>query len=236
MRKDNTMSSLTGDLNDNAFVLATEVVTAISNAIEEETGQRPSLEELCEVLVWGLRSCSTPVLRDIDPQAVVALLPKLRTGKRKVTSLNPGDVVAIPSASGGYRLAVFIVKNQNGWALGVLRGRHTLRPNRVPENPDFVEPVFYVHNEGIQTGRWPIVGHAPRLLTLLPARPEVYYDKNAAKLKLDVGPFRGARDAAKFVFRHVSEAEARRVGLLDGSYQAVWLREEFERYLDKADG
>lgn len=38
------------DLNDHCFSLATELLVDLCEAFEEETGQKPTLAEVCELL------------------------------------------------------------------------------------------------------------------------------------------------------------------------------------------
>jgi len=41
-------------LNDNCFVVATAAIVDVCDAVKDETGSLPTLENLCEILTWGL--------------------------------------------------------------------------------------------------------------------------------------------------------------------------------------
>lgn len=227
------------NLNDNVFALATELLAQLSDEVEREAGRRPTLEEMCELLTWGFRSCNGRLLSDHDPLDLAGLKPVMPPKRARVKELAPGDIVAVPSANGGYHLIVFLVSNRVGWGFGILRGRFALRPPKFgADSPAIVSPPVYTHPEPIKTGRWPVIGHAPELVKLFPARPEVYYEASESnrRLKLDVGQFGSAADPDTLRMRHVSQEEAEEVGLLDGRYRATYLGKLLEEYLDRVAG
>jgi hypothetical protein len=61
------------DLSDNAYVCATQLLVDLCRQFEEEIGEKPTLEELCNLLMWGLRSCSADTLKDINTCNITAL-------------------------------------------------------------------------------------------------------------------------------------------------------------------
>ncbi len=80
-------------------------------------------------------------------------------------------------------------------------------------------------------GTWPVVGHDEGLLAAFPSEPEIYHWPDPTWP--GIGEF-GSAETAADVRRDISEAEAREVGLLDGTYCQVYLEEELQAKL--ADG
>jgi len=78
--------------------LVSHACREISDAVAEELGRRPSLNELCQVLVWGLREAGEDVISDVHPGRIEALTIQLR--KAKTERIKPGDVVAVPGSEG----------------------------------------------------------------------------------------------------------------------------------------
>jgi hypothetical protein len=169
---------------------------------------------------------------------VRGLKPLVRPGGKAKPKLVPGDVVAVPSATGGHHLIVFIRTDSAGPWFGIVRGKYPLRPPQFERPPEIVKPLFYTHAEPIRTGRWIVVGQAPELLRLFPPKPEIYYANDAfhKKLKLDIGPHGSAADPDTLQMRHISEQEAREVGLMDGTYRASYLGKLLEKHLDAVAG
>jgi hypothetical protein len=85
-----------------------------------------------------------------------------------------------------------------------------------------------VHTEEslAKDGTWKVVLHDEALLASFPADPEVFHKPNAWP-GIDTGEF-GAAETAGGPLRMIDEAEAREVGLLDGTYRqtrpAVYLQ------------
>ena len=70
--------SLIDELNDNCFVLTTGFFAEICQEIENEAGRKPTLDELCELLTWGLWGVSSEILEDIDVADVLQIVAKRR--------------------------------------------------------------------------------------------------------------------------------------------------------------
>src|SRR5690242_11586627 len=117
MRKSERLIS---SLNDSCFVHAGECLRGLCQMIEKESGIKPSLNDLCEILAAALRCCSPDMLSDVDVQAVEKLTAEVAP-HRKV-SLKPGDVLAVPREKGGYYFIIYVTSNQFGHAFGMFGG------------------------------------------------------------------------------------------------------------------
>ncbi len=78
-------------------------------------------------------------------------------------------MVAIPAEKGRYFFTLVLTRNQFGVAYGLFHGRH---PLRMPVKGTRTERHFYSSDELVTAGRWRIVGHDERLLSLFPSEPE----------------------------------------------------------------
>jgi hypothetical protein len=245
------MSTL-DDLNDHCFSLATELLVDLCDAFEEETGHKPTLAEVCELLAWGFRGCSADLLKDINPFQVVALKAKV-SGKGKIRSM-PGDVVAIPAGRGEHYLAVYLGRFRGpfGHAFGVILGRHRLRP----PTPDW-EPAVYrrpvcTEIQPISSGRWKVLAHRPDFLARFPPYPEHFHRKSDFPDDPRIGPFGSAEAPTEYegergregvvdystgtetcVLRHLSREEAEAIGLEAGDFFQNGLEEEFLAFLHR---
>jgi len=223
--------SLIDDLNDNSFALATEYIASLSREIEDETGEKPTLEELCDLLAWGLRSCSADILKDADPANVTAVRATLaRKGK---VVLKPGDLIAIPAeVRSGCYLALFIVTNGFGYAYGLFEGRHNKKPLSRASHLKPLQYPIYSGRAFVANGRWQIIGNYPHLLPLFPSVPELFHSKRDNENNPKIGSF-GSGESPNNALRQLSEAEARTLGLLDGSYRQCLLEQEIEALLNR---
>jgi hypothetical protein len=171
-------------------------------------------------------------LADVDGAKLRAL--KAEAVTRRGIALVPGDVVAIPVESGGFRLAVFITRNRIGTALGMFEG--VTRSGRLEESvirrPRGL-PVYTGENL-IRNGTWAVVGHAEDLLDLFPADPEIYHRPRTAS-GADLGEH-GAAETASGQLRMLDADEAERVGLQDGSYRQTYLAEFLQKVLSDEIG
>ncbi|MDX1966896.1 MAG: hypothetical protein SFV23_06980, partial [Planctomycetaceae bacterium] len=233
--------SLIDQLDDHCFVLATEHIAALCAAIESEAGEKPTLDELCELLTWGIRSCSADLFSDTDPSNVLQLIAKVR--KRGKTRPQVGDVIAIPAEAGGYWLTCYLgLIGHYGHGFGLVRGRHPLRAIPADWQPQIVPPVIFAALDGLSVGQWKVVGHSSTLRARFPEHPEAYQLTNLphyARIPGDVigavaiaesaDSYAGRRHEDDIVdlspyfggtcfVRRLSAAEAAEIGLLDGSY------------------
>src|SRR4030095_346414 len=148
--------SRVSELNDNCFVLATELVAGLCAEFHDEIGSYPTIAELTELLACGIQSCSKDILADIDPQSVSALTPRI-TRKSKVR-LSQGDVIAVPTGDGAHYLLLYLgTFGGFGHAFGPLRGRVLSRPlsSRFAPSP-LARPIF-TGIRSLISGRWKVI-------------------------------------------------------------------------------
>jgi len=229
--------SLVDEMDDHLFVLASHSIAELCREAERGTGRKLTIDELCELLTWAVRSCGDG-LADVNVENLEALEPKLR--RRGKVTVRPGDVVAIPRAGDekDVYLAVYITSNKRfGHAFGVLRGHHPLKPfrNDPGRKPSALPLPIYTTLHGVASGRWPVVGHAPDLLALFPSQPEIYHHKKYNQENHRIGPF-GAAESPTGELRNLTEQEARDVGLLSDEYTQTMVPEELEAKLRRTLG
>lgn len=220
--------SVIDDIDDHGFVLATELIVELCQEVEKLAGQKPTIDDLCELLTWGLRGCSLDLLADVNTSNVLRIEAKLK--KRGKITLKPGDIVAIPAKDGGWHLVVFITKNRFGFAYGILLGRHALKPPSPQWQPEALAHPIYSGQRAVASGRWQVVGNNPDLLALFPSDPPIYHSKMSWPNEDQIGPF-GSAESASDRLRPISKQEAKEVGLLTGEYRCVLMEDEFEEFL-----
>lgn len=222
--------SLIEGLNDNCFVLATAYLKELSQAVEDETGQKPTLDEMCELLTWGLKGCSADILADTDPRNVATLKPV--AARRPKINLTRGDVIAIPASNGEFFLVVFLTKNA-GLAFGIVDGTHRIRPIDDNWNPKTLKHAVYSGDRLLREGRWRVVGRCEHICERFPDEPDMYLDAASHNESFPDNPTKyGVALLAGGATRHVSEQEAREVGLLTGDYEQHYDGSRFEKYLE----
>ncbi len=248
------VTSRTGDLNDNCFSLATELVVELCRAFEEEIGDKPTIAELCEILYWGIRSSAPDVLKDINVDGLVGLSPKI--SRRKRVRPDRGDVIAIPASKDSVFLVLYLgLFARFGHAFGILRGRHKRKPLSAQWQPQPVARPFFTGLEGIASGRWSVIAHRADWLTLFPNEPEYYHCKRDFPHDGKIGPYGSAETASEYegqrdrpdvvdyssagercVLRHLSKKEAQEIGLLENGFFQCGLEEQAEAYLKELLG
>lgn len=208
-------------LRDHCFVLASHALTELAESAEMELGRKPTLEELCEILMWGFRGCNEELVADVHPGRIERVVCKIRNAK--VENLSPGDVVAIPSAKNKCYIGVFVEKNRFGCAFGFFRGLWPCRPltnGRLDLVP--CGPPIYTTLHSLWDGTWRLIGHLPELLGNFTDSPEVYHAKSDHLNNDSIGPF-GSAEAPSGTLRSIDAKEAESVGLLNGSYRQTVL-------------
>ena len=219
--------SLIDNLNDNCFVLAVKYLVDLSREIEAEAGEKPSLSEMCELLTWGFRSCSTDILRDVDPHFVTGLKPVV--AKHRKIKLQPGDLVAIPVADGGWYFTLYITHCRAGHAFGIFRGQYSLRPPPADWNPGTLKFPVYTGARPVDEGRWQVIAHRPDLLKLFPADPEFFFKLSAANNNL--GPY-GAAETASGKWRNLTKEEFEEINAFREDFGDFLTSEAFEQLLE----
>ena len=213
------------DLNDNLFVLAAGVFGALASAIGTVKLNEKRLSDWLTTVVRALATAGTVRSAERDSQNVEV---KLARGNSKRGKL--GDIVAIPAGNAHYYLAVILAKNQFGTAYGFFRGRH---PLRIPPKGRIVEHPIYSDEDPILAGRWRIIGHDEELRLLFPSDPEIFHrPQQTYPGEPQIGPF-GSAETVSGKVRDVSQDEAQRLGLLDGSYRQIYPSQIFEQALER---
>jgi hypothetical protein len=231
-RSDDTEAAV-ADLNDATFVVASDFLRELTNIIKNRTGQPPTLDDLCRLLVEGLHQCDDDLLVDISPMDIVGIKAEVR--KQGKISVKVGDIVAIPAKNGEYFIAIILAKNVFGLAYGLFEGTSNLRPVSIHSHPPVRRHPIYSGAEFIANGRWKIIGHDEELQSLFPAEPEIYHRKQAIpgapELEAMIGPY-GSGETASGRLRDLTKEEAEEVGLLSGEYEQIYLPGSLEKYLN----
>jgi immunity protein 26 of polymorphic toxin system len=217
------------ELNDAVFVAASDFLQRLVNAFKDATGRLPSLTDICDLLVAGLRQCDDLLLADIIPAQITGVKPEVR--KQKKVTPRVGDIVAIPAENGGYFFAVVLDKNAFGTAYGLFEGTSRLKPVSKNSHPAVNPRPVYSGDDFIESGRWKIIGHDESLLSLFPEEPEIYHRQHADRPNPQLGPY-GAGETASGKLRQLTREEAEEIGLLSGEYRQSYLPETLENYLN----
>ena len=221
--------SAVGELNDSAFVTANDFLSELTGAIRADTGQPPTLDALCAVLVEGLQRCDEHMLVGVSPAQIVGI--RTETGKARKIVTKVGDVVAIPAKNGEYFIASVLAKNRFGTAYGLFDGTSRLKPVSASSHPRPKRHPMYSGDRLVASGRWKIIGHDEGLLSLFPAEPEIYHREQVIPGGAEIGPY-GSGETAEGRLRHLTLEEAEEIGLLRGDYNQAYLEEDLEDHLN----
>lgn len=212
-------------LNDGVFVDATDCLVALVEQLGA-AGTPVSPRRFAAALVQVLRS-EKIALADITGADV----RKLAAEPSKQRGARTGDILALPSRQGGYRMAVVLTRNRFGTAIGLFHGRSPQgRLSRSLRAAPRKYPV-YTEESRIKDGTWKIVGHDESLSALFPADPPIYHEPNAWPGIVDTGDF-GAAETADGSMRFIDADEAREVGLQDGTYRSSHVADFLQKTLD----
>ncbi|MFM9607720.1 hypothetical protein [Streptomyces niveiscabiei] len=221
-RHEGTSRSRVSELNDSVFVEASEALAGLLNWGRESA----TTTDLASLLELALKA-SDVEFADVHSEEItqISAAPPKRVAKTKI-----GDIVAIPTKAGGYRIAVITAKNRFGTALGFFRGVFKA-PRIRAQSFDIAGIPIYTDEQLIAAGVWPIVDHDEGLLKFFPGEPEIYHAPDVWPNR-DFGAF-GAAETSDGKVRSIDEEEAGLVGIGDGSYQQVHMSEHLQRLLDE---
>ncbi|MFC5004683.1 hypothetical protein ACFPIJ_43515 [Dactylosporangium cerinum] len=203
-------ASRVGDLNDATFVAASDGLDVVIGPDTDPDGPGFAAEVGRRLTVAlreaGIAYADVDSGRDVQVTATV-----VRRSKR----IRVGDVVAAPVEAGGYRIGVLVANDVFGVAIGFFTA--VVPGPRLPAVTAEVVPYpMYLADRSVESGQWPVIGHDERLLGLFPREPEIYHRPDwPAKQRR--GEF-GTAETAAGALRKIDAAEARAVGLADGSY------------------
>src|SRR5262249_30829209 len=158
-----------------------------------------------------------------------------KVAPHKKITLKPGDILAIPRAKGGHYFVIHIASNRFGQAFGIFAG-HRKVPYLSSEWK--AVPIKYPVYSGralVVSGRWKRIEHREDLLDLFPKSPEIYHSKSDNPSNDRIGPY-GSGETASEELRDLTEAEAKEIGLIRGTYLQGMLEEQFEKYLQRTLG
>lgn len=218
-------SNAIGELNDSLFVLAADLFGSIVSYCGVEKLNEKQLSDWLTTVVQALIAAGSLGSGGGELQKIEVKATRGKSKRGKV-----GDVVAIPAGSGRYYIAVIVGKNQFGTAYGFFRGRH---PLRAPPKSRVVEHPIYSDDDPIWAGRWKVIGHDEQLRSLFPAEPEIFHrPQQTYPGEPEIGPF-GSGETVSGKMRNVSQDEAQRLGLLDGSYRQIYPSQIFEQALER---
>jgi len=203
-------------------------LTTLCQMIEEESGVKPSLNDLCEILVVSLQCCSDDLLADVHVQAVEKLTPKVAPHKKVV--LTPGDILAVPRARGGYYFVIYITCNRFGDAYGIFEGHRQVPHVSSKWRPLPIKFPAYTGRAQVVSGRWRRIDHREDLLDLFPKSPEIYHSKAANPSNDRIGPY-GSGETATGELRELTQSEASEIGLDREAYRQIMVPEQFEWHL-----
>lgn len=213
-------------LDDKIFVQGADLAADLARAMEGALGRKPTLAEFLRLLVKSLQSINRDLFADSSPNAVKELVPRLakRSGK-----LLPSTLLAVPVKE-GWRFVVYLASNRFGDALGILSGSGSVATDEASISGPVGKPV-YSSLRSVREGRWKIVGSRPGLSSLFQPEPEIYHAKTGLNVdNAEIGTF-GSAESPDGHLRKLDQAEAKAVGLLDGTYRQVRQPEEVEQYL-----
>ena len=214
-------------MNDNTFVIASDFVVQLTDAFKEEEKRPPALAEFCRLLQAGFERAEGVVEKPPLPLKI-----KAEVRKKKTIACKVGDLVAIPAQNREFFMALVLAKNQFGVALGFFQGTSIIRSISIHSHPPIEPHPIYTGEEFIETGRWRIIGHDDALLSLFPAEPEIYHYQYQDKPRPGIGPY-GSGETISGRLRPLTKEEAEDLGLLTGTYRAVYLPDLLEEYLDR---
>lgn len=226
-RYSGSCGSRIGELNDVAFVEASDWLLFLAREIATAKGHRVLLAELVD----GIRESiveSQISFGDVSASELSTLVAEVQ---RKVVAVRCGDVVAISRRGGRYSIAVVVARNRFGTALGFLRGSFPYPRVGDPQHCQVESRPVYTDDQLIANGTWPVIDHNENLLLLFPKDPEIYHAPDLTLPGVQVGRF-GSAESSSGDMRHISKDEAEQVGLLGGTYRQIYVSRQLQQSLD----
>jgi hypothetical protein len=221
-------ASALAELNDAAFVAASDFIRESVDAMRSATAKLPTLRAVCDLLAAGLQECGDSIS---DAAQVVGIKAEIRKAKKIKPAV--GDIVAIPTANGEYHIAVILAKNRFGTAFGLFKGTRKPRPILKDPVPPVLLPPLYSDDRQIESGRWSLIGHDDSLLELFPADPEIFHPQQVDNPNPALGPH-GAGETAAGKLRPLTKDEADKVRLFRDDFRQTYASETLEEYLNTA--
>jgi len=220
----------TSDLNDNCFVVASDLVAGLAKNVQSELDKKMTAEIFFDSITESLHQIKDPLFEDADQHDIEKVTPKYTSIKSQ--RIKKGDVISIPLPKSLYAIAVVFGETSFGTALIIVNNRFdSLSPNLI-RNSKILDYLLFTTNKGIQQAKWKKIYHDDSLLSLFSAPPEMFHsplDSDAAK------PF-GLAQAEDGSLRKLSKEEADKIGVGGNDFQQVMLPEEIENYLDRKLG
>ncbi len=226
------------ELNDNCFTLSTEFINEICSEFEAEVGISPTIDELCELLLWGIKSNSSDILRDINVANITEL--KAKISKRKKVSAKRGDIIAVPTKNKLYHLIIYLGRfGSFGDAFGIILGKYKIKPFHKEWHPDVFPRHIFSGLQFVASGRWKIIGSMPHLLERFPDEPEYYHLKTDHPDDSTIGKYGSAetpykKDGTGSKIRKLSQNEAKELKLEEVILQSA-LEEMVEKYIEEVN-
>jgi hypothetical protein len=225
--------SVVDELNDTCFVMASDAIRQLVAAFEEETGRKPTLTELCELLTWGVRNHADQLLEG-SPNHGIVITGKASTAKQR---LKKGDVVAVPMGNGRFAALVAFGKLERfGHTFGIIKGAFLLSQLAAEgwKPRSFRRYPVRSGDELVANGRWIVVANRPDLLSSFD-EPRIYHHPEDA-FGRDLGQY-GLEESVDGSVAKLSAESANAVfgDIPKRNRQGVFLEEELESYLIQSE-
>jgi hypothetical protein len=215
------------ELGDAVFTAASDLFADLAHQLRDDERKPPTIKSLLGALADTVRDGPSDLISDVAPSEIRGIDAEF-SSKAKNRKVQEGDIVAIPTGDGDFRLAVVLARNRFGLALGLLEGTHALRPARTTRLRPTGHPI-HTDEEAVRSGRWQVVGHDENLRSQFP-EPEIFHAPRRGSSRSDLGEY-GAGETADGTLRKLDRQEAEELGLLDGTYRQVRTHDDLEEWL-----
>ncbi|MET8759532.1 hypothetical protein [Lentzea sp. NPDC004782] len=219
-------ASRVAELNDHVFEDAREHLRLMAVRLREESGAPVTPKQFASALLEVLRTGQI-ALADVSGEDVAKLTAEVP--KKRAAKPTPGDLLAIPARSGGYRLAVVLAENRFGTALGLFDQVSPTGRLDSAVRASARRHAVYTDDGLVRNGTWRVVGHDDGLRAVFPADPPIYH-RPGAWPGIDTGEH-GAAETADGTMRLIDADEAREVDL-QGAYRQVYVAAYLQKVLD----